>query len=306
MKAQTKTGIMVLVGAMLLWVSATCMAGDLIISEIAWAGTAASSSDEWMEIQNPGEDAVALEGWTLSFGGTTIQLGAAGDDTVEARTATLGPGDYLLLERTDDTTVSDIEADVLYKGALSNAGVDIELRDPDGVLVDSVSPLESGWPAGTASGDEPPYATMERLPSGSWATNNGLIRNGLDADGNPLNGTPGQTNSAQILAERAPAVTLLQPIEEGFPLTGTVSIKWTATDPDGPDSDLSIEILVSSDGGSTWSPLVSHLVNGGSYSWNTEQLEANATYRLKVTAQDPDGYVGEALSPDLAVAAPSS
>ncbi len=45
------------------------------------------------------------------------------------------------------------------------------------------------------------YRTMERIDpltadtDANWASNDGITRNGLDANGNPLNGTPKQQNS---------------------------------------------------------------------------------------------------------------
>ena len=47
----------------------------------------------------------------------------------------------------------------------------------------------------------PDYASMERLDptapddDANWGTNDGVTRNGLDAEGNPINGTPGAANS---------------------------------------------------------------------------------------------------------------
>jgi hypothetical protein len=159
-----------------------CFGSGLIISEVAWAGTAASSTDEWIELQNLGEVALDLIGWQLAFGDVLILLGESGEDTLEVRTTVLEPGAFLILERTNDDTISDITADILYKGTLSNSGIPIELRNPEGVVVDSVLLEETGWPGGGAVDGEPPYCTMERTSLGEWTSNNGIVRNGLDAD----------------------------------------------------------------------------------------------------------------------------
>ncbi len=165
---------------------------DVVISEVAWGGTAASSYDEWIELYNNTGLPVALNDWTLS---------TADDSPSVVLSGTLPAHGYYLLERTDDCTVSDVTADQLYTGNLSNTGERLELRDDGGLLVDSADGA-GGWPAGSGS---PDYFTMERIdpaqpdaPS-NWASNDGLVRNGLDCDGNPLNGTPKARNSATPL-----------------------------------------------------------------------------------------------------------
>ena len=236
---------LVWVAVCLSMVGLAVVANDLIISEIAWAGTAASSTDEWIELKNIGDQSIALEGWQLAFGDTLIPLGEVAEDTLEVRTTVLAPGAFLVLERTNDDSISDITADLLYKGSLSNDGVLIELRNPQGEVVDSAVLTESGWPAGSASDGDPAYCTMERGSDGEWVSNNGSVRNGMDADGNPLNGTPGQTNSPEVLAQWAPVVELVFPSEAGSILTGTEWISWTASDPNGIDSALAIAIFIS-------------------------------------------------------------
>jgi hypothetical protein len=285
--------------------TAAGLGADIVINEVAWAGTAASPSDEWIELYNPTEDAVDLTGWVLMFGERVIHLGAAEGVTTEVRQSTIAAGGYFLLERPDDETVSGIEADVLYKGTLSNTGVVIELRNAAGEMVDRVDTPETGWPAGTAGGGEPPYASMERVDPLSdvaeWAGNDSRIRNGTDANGDPLNGTPGQENSARIIALAAPRVELVSPIEEAAVLSGIVIIEWSATDPDGSAEGLAISIELSLDGGETWETVVDHLANGGGYAWDTTLHPDGDQVRLKVAAEDGSGYRGEAESPLLTI-----
>jgi hypothetical protein len=155
----------------------------VVISEVAWAGTAASAYDEWIELWNPGGADVSLAGWTLTDGGD-IHVALAG---------TVGAGGYFLLERTDDTTVDNVPADQLYAGGLANSGEALFLLGPSGTVVDSANADGGPWPAGAAV----PYGTMERTDASSvadaaWCSNDGLHRSGADAGGNPINGTPRQ------------------------------------------------------------------------------------------------------------------
>jgi len=155
--------------------------GAVLIHEVAWAGTRASASDEWVELYNPGSEGVDLHGWTLSDAGD-IDVSLSGH---------LDPGDYFLLERTDDSAIADITADQIYSGGLSNAGETLVLLDPSGAEIDAANPAGGPWPAGQAS----THASMERTASGGWATFTGYYGIGHDADGNPIAGTPRSANS---------------------------------------------------------------------------------------------------------------
>ncbi|MBI3762395.1 MAG: lamin tail domain-containing protein [Chloroflexi bacterium] len=112
----------------------------VVINEVAWMGTVASDDDEWIELFNPGATAISLAGWTL----------AADDGTPSiALNGSIAAGGFFLLERTDDTTVNDVAADLIYTGALSNSGEVLRLKDPSGATVDTANAENGGsWPAG--------------------------------------------------------------------------------------------------------------------------------------------------------------
>lgn len=161
---------------------------DVVVNEIAWMGTGASANDEWIELYNTTGSALDLSGWTLSAadGSPSILLGGS-----------ISPGGYFLLERTDDTTISDIASDLIFSGSIGNTGEFLSLRNATGNLIDEVN-CADGWFGGTST----PRASMERLhPSidgssaSSWTTNDGSTMNGLDAGGSPILGTPRAKNS---------------------------------------------------------------------------------------------------------------
>ncbi len=158
---------------------------SVVINEVAWAGTAADSSDEWVELWNPGGAAVDFSGWVLTDGG----------DITIALEGTISPGGFFILERSGDDTLSDIPADQLYTGALSNSGEELTLLDPAGGVIDGAGARGRAWPAGSAA---PAFASMERaaIEAAAWMTNTGWVVNGRDAAGNPVRGTPGRANSA--------------------------------------------------------------------------------------------------------------
>ena len=167
---------------------------DIIINEIAWMGTEASPNDEWIELYNNTDQDIDLTGWKLRKDNEDwIELADAVNPIILAQ-------GYFLLERTDDDTVSDISADQIYTGALNNNGEVLELYDNLGSLIDSVDASDD-WPAGNNQTKQ----TMERIDSSmepdpdNWANNNLITRNGLDADGNSINGTPKAENSVSKL-----------------------------------------------------------------------------------------------------------
>ncbi|MCS7287412.1 MAG: lamin tail domain-containing protein [Anaerolineae bacterium] len=175
----------------------------VVINEVAWAGTVCSHTAEWIELYNNTNEVITLNGWTLraSDGSPSITL-----------RGTISPHGFFLLERSNDNAIADIPADQIFTGALSNEGEVLELRNASGRLVDTANGDGGSWPAGQSS---PERRSMERFnPAGpdisdNWRTNNGVIRNGIDACGYPISGTPKALNSASypnlVIAKQGPA-----------------------------------------------------------------------------------------------------
>ncbi len=171
---------------------------EVAINEISWMGTRSSSFDEWIELYNTTSSDINLNGWILSWNrddkvSSIIFSTSTGCNTI------LPGHDFYLIERTDEESVADITADWTgsFGSGLSNEGVKIELRNPEGKLIDFVN-CSSGWFAGESS---PHYISMERIDAnasgtkGNWANNNLITRIGKDAEGNNINGTPKAQNS---------------------------------------------------------------------------------------------------------------
>jgi len=166
---------------------------DVVINEIAWMGTEADYRDEWIELYNNTDRDIDLTGWTLEAADGTPSITLTG--TIPAK-------GFFLLERTDDKTVSDIQADQIYGNdgpawALKDEGETLFLKDPAGSLIDSANSDGGAWPAGSKAS----RSSMERIDplapdsDANWATNDGVHRNGLDANAHPINGTPRARNS---------------------------------------------------------------------------------------------------------------
>lgn len=92
----------------------------------------------------------------------------------------------------------------------------------------------------------------------------------------------GETGIAtRAISASPPAVTLLSP-NGGETLSGTTTVRWSASDPDG--DALSFSLYYSTDG-ITWLP-VRIGVSGTSYDWSTALARGTTTGRIKVVASD--------------------
>ena len=166
----------------------TATARSVIINEVAWAGTTSSlTDDEWIELYNPGSSSINITGWTLKAADGTPSITLNG---------TISAGGYFLLERDNDSTVSDILADQIYTGDLANGGEALTLRDGANNVIDTANGNGGSWPAGSSS----TYGTMERVTTSTendsaWRTNTGIKRNGKNANNGDILGTPKSSNS---------------------------------------------------------------------------------------------------------------
>lgn len=185
---------------------------DVVINEIAWSGTSAGSTHEWVELFNNTDADIDLSGWHFYAEDWTPDIVIGQDSkTKKTENSIISAKGYYLLERRseakiNDSVVSGVSADwygSFGSGLKNDGGENLFLRNseentPD---IDSVKAkdMSGKWFAGTAS---PDYFSMERknpLASGddpaNWHSNDGVTRNGMDANNNPINGTPGRSNS---------------------------------------------------------------------------------------------------------------
>ncbi len=170
----------------------------LVINEVAWMGTKADSSDEWIELKNISEEPLQLEGYQV--------IDKAEQIKVTLPKATLPPGGLYLLERAEEGD-QVLEGSLVYTGALSNSNEGLRLFDRYCFLTDQVEALPK-WPAGEASGKK----SMERGGGMNWYTYSGLVVDGIL-------GTPGRVNSAPTSTVTQPAATAMITEPEQTPVS---------------------------------------------------------------------------------------
>src|SRR3989339_891702 len=184
----------------------------IVINEIAWSGTDASAYDEWIELYNNTDENISLENWVLFAEDLSPYIPLSG--SIPAKS-------FYLIERknsseTDELTESsviDIPADlwVSFGSGINNNGENLVLafnKNGATTTVDRVSRAGfTNW-QGKGVGSSSTHISAERydplLPSGdnleNWSTSlNKYILNGIDANGDPIGGTPKERNSINYL-----------------------------------------------------------------------------------------------------------
>lgn len=146
---------------------------NIVINEIAWMGSEDSSSKEWIELYNYGDKDISIEGWKLFISKTEILLSGV-----------IKSNSYYLLERKDDNTIEEIEADLIYKKALNNKGEIITLLNNNNELIDQVN-CSAGWFAG----DNTKKTTMERV---DWLIEGDIKENWQNSES--MHGSPKEKN----------------------------------------------------------------------------------------------------------------
>jgi hypothetical protein len=251
--------------------------GDVIISEIAWAGSAANTGDEWVELHNQTASPIALTGWVLteSSGGTLNLVGS------------IPAGGFYVIEGRSGAAISNRISELnipSFHNTLSNVGEELMLLDQSSATIDAAGQPATLWFAGVNEAGTIQDFTMERnqvacgfaadgtVPA-SWHTNDGITRNGLDSGGTPLNGTPGAPNSGWVAGSILMIVSGTTPAPRLVAAGGATPIVVTATvtslescAPRVPDT---VSLYARPAGGSwTASPMVPAGGDAYTYSWS--------------------------------------
>lgn len=187
----------------------------VVINEVGWAGSVDSANDEWIELYNPGSQAISLAGWKLRDDGVDAYTFASG--------VSIPAGGYFLIEDNEDV-ISNIQADLIYNMSLANSGDSLQLIDENGSIIDTVNSGGGAWYAGSSTN----YASMERKTvlgadaalNFASSTGSGAVASG----GGAVIGTPKALNSVSELPVNSPRISL---VFSGNTMVGDI-VKMTA------------------------------------------------------------------------------
>jgi len=202
-----KVGAMLLLGGLIISGSSNLLqfktafaAGlrDVVINEIAWAGSADSSSDEWIELYNNTNATIDITNWLIEddSGASTYPLHGS-----------IPANGYFLLENRESST--SIAADELHSLSLSNAGDSLVLKDSSGAIVDSANGDSAAWTAGNVTA----HATMERIrpiidgnSASAWQTSTSISSVTASAAGS-IHGSPKEANTSSAASSNPTSST---------------------------------------------------------------------------------------------------
>jgi hypothetical protein len=186
-------------------------AGDVLINEIAWAGSSSSSADEFVELKNATGAEIDLTGWTLEGAGVS-------GSTLSLSGSIPAGGFFLLANYAADNSSSALAIEPsLVNGDLSlpNNQLQLILKDGDGATIDTADDGSGDPLAGYSETGDLIKKSMARRASGSdgtaaasWATSSAAAN--LDSGVADL-ATPGAENfpgSTDLSAVLLPGVAL--------------------------------------------------------------------------------------------------
>ena len=159
--------------------------GSIIVTEFMANPSAVSDTfGEWLELYNPGDVSVDINGWTVRDHGSNSHVINNGDSLM------IRPRGYLVLGRNSDPSANGgITLGYQYSGfTLGNSDDEIELVDASGTVIDTV--VYSGtWVFAGASSSLNPNSqdAVANDAQANWCTATTTLPSGDD-------GTPGSSN----------------------------------------------------------------------------------------------------------------
>ena len=239
-------------------------APDIVIDEIQHSPTAGDNA-EFVELYNPGNQAIDLSGWGLNGAGIAL---------------TIQPGTVILPHATmtfinDDPTFRSTYGPTVFVGdrydnSLTPTGT-LTLTRPDSTTADTVTYGGTGWPTSTTGQSlELTNLTADNNDPANWQLSTG-------------NGTPGTTTGAPAIT--APGTPTIGTATAG---NATATVRWTAPTDDGGAAitGYSVKVLNNTEqqvgalrttGGTATSLTITGLSNGTAYHFQVAATNSAAT-----------------------------
>lgn len=168
--------------------------GDVVINELMWMGSTASSADEWIELRNTTDSEIVLSGWML-------EKAATGGDTLTIPDGKVIParGYFLIANYAPSSEKSKLSVKpdwVTTAVSLANSKLQIVLKDAEGNVIDAA---DDGVGSPAAGDKDKKYSMVRNDPPGdgtlaeSWytATEVSGWKEGATEKGTPQNSTSG-------------------------------------------------------------------------------------------------------------------
>lgn len=219
---------------------------DVIINEINWAGSSASTADEWLEIKNLTDGAVDLSGWKIEGAATS-----GGTLTIPSGSMLPAQGFFLIsnFAHTDSHSTLNVPADwVTTSVSLRNSNAKYWLVDPFGNTID-VADDGAGNPL---AGDNTTKASMERnrqilRGDGQQSWHTAYLSTNFDSGVSQFGAPKAENNALPNVSfgRVSPATT-----PSGQP--NSFSVDYELSDPDGLGDIVSAKIDLTDIGGNVF------------------------------------------------------
>jgi len=170
----------------------------LVINEIGWAGTTASSTDEWIELHNYLDETIDLTGYYLIDVDDSWRVDLSG---------AISAGGYYLIERASDEVVSNRSANLVagwgadpIEKSFDPARIGLRLYRTISIGEQVVDETPVWDKSSAVPGSlERTFENKVSIDLSTWEDNTGCDDNcALDRNGDQTFGTPGQINVASI------------------------------------------------------------------------------------------------------------
>ena len=240
-------------------------------------------TNEWIELYNPNNDPVDLSGWVIEDNSSqdtlpSVLIPANGFLLISGSSDT-----WQYWPAIPDTTPKIALSDGKIGNGLANSGDKLLLKDPYGRVIDAMS-YENNTdifnPAPPLDGSGNTYD----LPEGHIL---GRISTGFDTD-----------SASDWKDYGIPSVQVTYPTGGIWGCGQNVTLRWQATNPNGPDSELLIDLYYIRDlddngtvsSGDAIDLIAKDIANTGSYNWTVSPCYYGYVW-IKVVAHDSSNFM---------------
>ncbi|MFH1957051.1 MAG: lamin tail domain-containing protein [bacterium] len=282
----------------------------VVINEVAYLGTEASDSDEWIELYNTTDADIDISGWSIygAKAGTLINF-----SDKDGGTTVISSGSFLIYaNHIDDVKSSTGNIVNIWDATIDLTSTSDRLILYDGISgtgnkIDEVDDGDGSWFVSLSKGYsmERKDPTYDGMSSANWAV---CTTQGPEADsgGNELIGTPGRKNSVYTVFDSTPPAAINDLSALYGTKHGRVNLSWSAPGDDGAEGNNNggyyvvrfAKNSVASDPASWWSENSSNQKTftdvkgiGQKERRTVDGLTAGDTYYFAVKTYDSSGNV---------------